>query len=144
MPVKFAGIKRFEYRWPDGSRERYNAIAYDVIFFGLKHNVLVCFTTRKAFGRKRRRVVIFIDGWPEAEFAEADDYSQTGHLVAMIKKPDGTFMSIKDVHSEYFGLPILDHSSCINKSFGGREGTAALVVTEDDHKTMIRHAIIQS
>lgn len=83
--------------------------------------------------------MIFIDGWPEA-----DDYSQTGHLVAMIKKPDGTFMSIKDVHSEYFGLPILDHSSCINKSFGGREGTAALVVTEDDHKTMIRHAIIQS
>ncbi|MEM2352494.1 MAG: hypothetical protein QXT26_08820, partial [Thermoproteota archaeon] len=106
--------------------------------------IKIGFTDRVAFGKVRKRVIVFVDDHPEAEFAEADDYDQTGHLVAMIRNPDGKFMDINKVHSEYIGLPVVEHSKCIDKSLGGRVGTAALVVTGEDHKIMIRHALIQS
>ncbi len=144
MPIKFGGVDRYQYQWPDGTVETYDAVFYDVSFGDRRHSVIIGFTNREAFGRERRRVVIFVDDHPEAEFAGADDYDQTGHLVAMIRRPDGKFMDISSVHSEYAGLPVVEHSSCISRSLGGRDGIAALVVTSDDHKTMIKHALIQS
>lgn len=111
---------------------------------GTASKILVGFTDRRAFGKVRKRVIVFVDGWPEAGFAGTDDYDKTGHLVAMIKRPDGKFMDINRVHSEYMGLPVVEHTSCIDRSLGGRTGTAALIVTSNEHKTMIKHALIQS
>jgi hypothetical protein len=136
-------IKRHVYEWPDG-REVYNAVVYEVRFHGLKHRVLIGFTKREAFQKNRRRVVVFVDDYPEAEFAGADNYADSGLVVAMIRNPDGKYMKTDDIHSEYYGMPVADHSQYISKDFGGREGTAALIVAEDDHRTMIRHALIQS
>jgi hypothetical protein len=145
VPIRFDHVEtKYQYRWPDGSVENYEAVFYDVSFGDRRHRVIIGFTNREAFGRERRRVVIFVDGWPEVEFAGADDYDLTGRLVAMIRRPDGAFMHISSVSSEYAALPVVEHSSCIDRSYGGRDGTAALVVTSDDHKTMIKHALIQS
>jgi len=94
MPIKFVETKKFQYCWPKGPVEDYDGIIYDVTFHGEKHIVLIGFTMREAFRKRRRRVVVFIDNKPEAEFAGADDYDQTGHIVAMIKRPDGKFMKI--------------------------------------------------
>lgn len=145
MPIKVTSVRsEYEYRWPDGTVENYDTISYDAVFGDQRHEVMIGFAERRAFGRDRKRVVIFVDGWPEVEFAGADDYDRTGRLVAMIRRPDGKFMDINDVYSEYVGLSVVEHSRCIDRSLGGRDGTAALVVTSDDHKAMIRHAFIQS
>lgn len=145
MAIKLVRVRSgYQYHWPDSSIESYEAIVYEADFGDRRHEIVIGFTEREAFKRVRRRVIVFVDGHPEVEFAAADDYDQTGHLISMIRNPDGTFMSINNVHSEYAGLLVVDHSSCIDKSLGGRAGTAALVVTSDDHKTMIKHALIQS
>lgn len=146
MLVRLVDVKDdYEHRWPDGDVERFKAVFYDVVFEGQRRKVVIGFTERKAFGRRRRRVIVFIDEHPTVEFAGADDYDQLGHLVALIKRPDGKFMKIDEVnlYIEYAGMTVSEHSRFIDKSLGGREGAAALVVTEDDHKAMIKHALIQ-
>lgn len=144
--VRLAGVKdRYEHHWPDGSVEEFKVVSYDVVFEDHGHEVMIGFTEREAFGRTRRRVVVFIDGHPIVEFAGADDYEQLGHLIAIIKKPDGKYMRMNEVnlYIEYAGMTVAEHSRFIDKSLGGKEGVAALVVTEDDHKAMIRHALTQ-
>jgi len=145
MSIKFAGVKdNFTHKWPDGCIEEYEAISYKVYFDNKEHDVVIGFTERKAYGKTRRRIIVFIDGKPEAEFVATDDYDYTGHLVAIIKTPEGKLMDISRIHSEYIGLPVVEHARHINKSLGGKSGKAALIVTADDHKTIIKHAIIQS
>jgi len=138
MAIKLVKVDpQYTYRWPDGSIETYKAVVYNV----QSREVSIGFTQKKAYGTMRGRVVVFVDGYPEAEFCGADDYDITGRLVAVIKRPDGKYMDMNELNEEYVGLPIFDHSTIITKGFKGKVG---LVATEYDHDLMIRHALIQS
>ncbi len=144
MPIKLRSVGKYTHTFPDKTTENYDAIFYDAEFGDWRGEIIIGFTYREAYGRSRRRVVVFIDKHPEAEFVGSDDYDKTGHLVALIRRRDGKYMRINGIHPIYAGFNIVNHSSQISKNLGGREGFAALLVTEDDHKTMILHAIIQS
>ena len=142
MTIKLTGvIPKYAYKFPDGSTVTYKAVVYDVTLSGQRHEVLIGFAETKVFGTKRRGVVVFVDGHPEAEFVGADDYHVTGRLVAVVRRPDRKYMDVKDLHPEYVGLPVFDHSTFIAKGFKGKAG---LVVMECDHDLMIRHALIQT
>jgi len=142
MTVKLVKVdSQYTYSWPDGSTEVYKAVIYNVVFSGQSREVLIGFTEREAYGAIRRRVVVFVDGHPEAEFCGTDDYDVTGRLVAIVRGPDRKLMDIDKISVEYVGLPVVEHSTVIAR---GRKGKAGLVVTECDHDLMIRHALIQS
>jgi hypothetical protein len=42
---------------------------------------------RPTYGRDRRRIVVWIDNHPHVEFLGADDFGQTGEVLAEIKIP---------------------------------------------------------
>ena len=121
MTIKLVEVDgKYQYTWPDGNKETYNAIIYRAKFGDREGKVVIGFTERVAYKKLRKRVVVFVDGYPEVEFAGTDDYDTTGNLVALIKKPDGKLMRIGEIHSEYSGLSVVDHSSQISKEW--REG----------------------
>jgi hypothetical protein len=141
MAIKLVGVnKEYTYTWPDGNIEIYNAVIYEAEFGDWKGEIVVGFTEREGYGKLRKRAIVFINGHPEAEFVGTDDYDKTGHLAALIKRPDGKFMRIDEIDRRYAGFNVVNHSSQIRE---GREGFAALLVSSDDHKTMIQHALIQ-
>jgi hypothetical protein len=45
------------------------------------------FGTRTTYGRARKRVVVWIDGQPHAEFVGADDFDRSGEVLAELKVP---------------------------------------------------------
>lgn len=76
----------FFFKWPDGSKERYDiAIDYDAISVDGKHVLRIGYCMRETYGRPRRRVVVWIDDYPYAEFLEADDFDVSGELLSEIR-----------------------------------------------------------
>ena len=76
------------YRWPSGDREPYpHWIQYRGLSADGEHKVQIGFGTRHTYGRDRKRVVIWIDKHPHAEFLAADDFEHSGDVLSEIKVP---------------------------------------------------------
>ena len=148
-------IKPYEYCWPPcrGRKDLETfeeARCFEVIEEGVRHRFYIAYGFRWAYGRNRRRVVVFRVGLrggiptPIVEFAGTDDYSSTRSVVSLIKRPDKKYMRTWEVNSylEYAELTshIVDHASVIRR---GRKGYASLHVKEDDVDGILRHALIQ-
>jgi hypothetical protein len=139
------------YRWPD-ERDMYSRYrvfmavtrAEGAVQIGLGETV-----RKKKWGRDRKYVVAFLSSGspqqPLAEFVAADDYEQTRELVAVIRGSDGGRRmygpgdALPKVYLERFRTRLyrerVDYPGVWNK--------AVVVAREDDHTTMLNHALIQ-
>jgi hypothetical protein len=139
------------YQWP-GERDMYSRYrvfmavtrAEGAVHIGLGETVRT-----KKWGRDRKYVVAFLSSGspqqPLAEFVAADDYEQTRELVAVIRGRDGGRRmygvgdSLPGVYLERFRTQMyrerVDYAGVWNK--------VVVVAREDDHATMLNHALIQ-
>ena len=139
------------YQWPDerDAYSRYRVFmavtrAEGAVQIGLGETV-----RKKKWGRDRKYVVAFLSSGspqrPLAEFAAADDYEQTSELVAVIRGSDGgrRMYGVGDtlpaVYVDRFRTQLyrerVDYPGVWNK--------VVVVAREDDHTTMLNHALIQ-
>lgn len=79
--------KGFAYQWPELLETYDYFIDYAAIAEDGKHTVRIAFGKRYAYGSDRVRVVVFIDGYPHAEFLGADDVEKSGDIVSEIRIP---------------------------------------------------------
>jgi hypothetical protein len=138
-------VAPFRFRWPDGSYEDYER----ALCFEIDGNIYyAAYGFREAFGAMRRRVVVIKAsrrGKPQhvlAEFAGADDWSNTKLVAALLKKHDDSYVRIGEAQNmpEYkpLGGCIEEHAKVIKE---GKKGYAALVVKEDDYEKILYYAI---
>jgi hypothetical protein len=140
------------YRWPNG-RDRYKPYR---VFMGTTRRegavqIGLGETVRKnKWGRDRKYVVAFLSAGsphqPLVEFVAADDYGQTRELVAVIRGSDGGRRMygagdpLPAVYAERFRTQVYServvHPGAWNK--------LVVVAREDDHETILNHALIQS
>ena len=140
------------YRWP----KRRDAYSPYRVFIGTTRTegavqIGLGETIREnAWGRDRKYVVAFLSGGspqhPLVEFVAGDDFQATRELVAVIRGSDGArrMYGIADelpaVYVERFRTQIYNervvHPGVWNK--------LVVVAREDDHATMLDHALIQS
>jgi len=143
---------RESYSWPD-YRETYEPYriylgtfaSREPVFLGLGETI-----RRNKWGRDRKYVVVFLsNGGPQqplVEFLAADDYDQTRELVAIIRGLDGGRRmfgpadELPKAYELYFRTQLygdrVDYRGVWNK--------LAVVAREDDHKTMLNHALLQA
>jgi len=99
-------IKPYVYCWPPCRSERDKEVfdearCFEVYVDGRRQRFLVAYGYRKAFGKNRRRVVVYRAGlrggnpMPIVEFAGTDDYYSTKNVVSFIRKPNRKFMKIE-------------------------------------------------
>jgi hypothetical protein len=139
------------YQWPD-ERDRYTRYR---IFMGTTrtegavHIALGETIRKKKWGRDRKYLVAFLtSGSPQqplAEFVAVDDYKKTRELVAVIRGSDGGRRmygagdTLPAIYEEHFQTQMyaerVDYPGVWNK--------AVVVAREDDHTSMLNHALIQ-
>lgn len=139
------------YHWPDG-RDRYSPYrvfmgrtrSEGVVHIGLGETV-----RKKKWGRDRKYVVAFLSsGGPQkplAEFLAADDYAKSKELVAVIRGSDGGRRmygpgdALPEIYEEHFRTEMYDN----RVDYPGVWKRVVAVVREDDHASMLNHALIQ-
>jgi hypothetical protein len=139
------------YRWPE-EREHYSPYrvflgttpAEGAVHIGLGETV-----RKNKWGRDRKYVVAFLSSGspqqPLAEFLAADDYEETRELVAVIRGSDGGRRmygagdELPRVYKEHFRTQLYSE----RVAFRGVWTKLVVVVREDDHVTMLNHALIQ-
>jgi hypothetical protein len=140
------------YRWPK-QRDSYSPYR---VFLGTTRpegavQIGLGETIREnAWGRDRKYVVAFLSGGspqhPLVEFVAADDFQATRELVAVIRGSDGArrMYGIGDklpaVYAEHFRTQIYNERVV----YPGAWNRLVVVAREDDHATMLNHALIQS
>jgi hypothetical protein len=138
------------YQWPE-ARERYSRYR---VFMGTTRSEGVVHiglgeTTRKnKWGRDRKYVVAFLSSGapqkPLAEFLAADDYKESRELVAVIRGSDGGRRmygpgdALPETY-ERFRTQMYDD----RVDYPGVWHKAVVVARDDDHATMLNHALLQ-
>ena len=139
------------YQWPEG-RDRYSPYrvfmgttrSEGVVHIGLGETV-----RKKKWGRDRKYGVAFLSsGGPQkplAEFLAADDYAKSKELVAVIRGSDGGRRmygpgdALPEIYEEHFRTEMYDN----RVDYPGVWKRVVAVVREDDHASMLNHALIQ-
>ena len=140
------------YRWP----KRHDRYAPYRVFMGTTRpegavQIGLGETIREnTRGRDRKYVVAFLSSGspqePLAEFVAADDYAQTHELIAVIRGSDGgrRMYSAGDalpaIYTERFRTQIYNERIV----YPGAWNKIVVVAHEDEHETMLDHALIQS
>ena len=84
--VESTGSK-YEYRWPK-DKELYDYfIDYKAASEKGCHLIRIGYCTRRVYGKNRMRVVVWVDGNPQAEFVGTDDFDKSGEVLSEIKLP---------------------------------------------------------
>ena len=140
------------YQWPE-ERDRYSPYrvfmgttrSEGVIHIGLGETV-----RKKKWGRDRKYVVAFLSSGspqkPLAEFLAADDYAKTKELLDVIRGSDGgrrmysAAVTLPPVYAERFRTQFYNERIV----YPGAWNKLVVVAREDDHETMLNHALIQS
>jgi hypothetical protein len=153
LPEEWSLVREREgesYRWPE-ERDLYSRYrvfmgvtrSEGVVHIGLGETI-----RKKRWGRNRKYVVAFLSSGspqkPLAEFLAADDYKETRELVAVIRGSDGgrrMYGPGDPLPEIYEGFRTqmyddrVDHAGVWHK--------VVVVAREDDHATMLNHALIQ-
>jgi hypothetical protein len=154
LPEEWSLVREREgesYRWPE-ERDRYSPYR---VFVGLTRaegavHIGLGETDRKSkWGRNRKYVVAFLSSGspqqPLAEFVATDDYEESRELVAVIRGSDGGRRMygpgdvLPGVYVERFRTEL--YSDRIR--YPGVWNKVVVVAREDDHETMLNHALIQ-
>ena len=131
----------FTYRWPSGNDEVLtNSRWYTVVDQGRERRVLVAWTDREAWGRMRKRAVVFGESgsslYPWTEFVETDD----GRYAAGISDPNHPRALLKHgaVIPEWLRTARVERT---DQLFNGvRKGPSLrLVLGLSDEVDMVRH-----
>jgi len=61
------------------------AIFYKGVSNDGEHEITIAYCVRNTYGKDRRRVVVWIDNYPYAEFLAADDFDVTGEVLSEIR-----------------------------------------------------------
>jgi hypothetical protein len=137
----------YAYRWPAGNLEPYpHWVEYRALAADGTHTVRIGFGTRTTYGRDRRRVVIWIDGHPHAEFLGADDFEQSGDVLAEIRIPGATGERMcrypeEPVPERYAGLPVVGLPTRV--SGPGVHNAWAVVASIADHRVLFALAALR-
>lgn len=131
------------FTWPGGDTEMFSvAMTYRAVSVEGNHEVTVGYGERITYGIKRRRVVVWIDNYPRAEFMGADDFNLTGEVVSEVKISDKSEKSTRmcrygsDVVPQRYALFRTD-SLKRRVSGVGVHDAWAVVVNVADHESMI-------
>jgi hypothetical protein len=154
LPEEWSLVREREgesYRWPE-DRDRYSPYR---VFLGLTraqgavHIGLGETVRESSWGRNRKYVVAFLtSGSPQqplAEFVAADDYEETRELVAVVRGSDGGRRmynagdALPRVYEERFRTELYSDRVV----YPGVWNKIVVVAREDDHSTMLNHALIQ-
>jgi hypothetical protein len=145
--TSFLGVKEdFEYQWFD-KIEKYTMVQYIALDNDGTHEVQIGHTERKAYGLNRKRVVVFIDGYPYAEFVAADDFDKTGDLLSEIRLlQEDEYLDMCEYPEEGIpaiyanfnveGLPNRIKAKGVHKAW-------SVVANISDHKSMISLAFLR-
>jgi hypothetical protein len=139
------------YQWPD-TREhyaRYRVFIGTTRAEGAVHIALGEAIRKNRWGRDRKYVVAFLSSGPPqqplAEFVAADDYEETGELVAVIRGSDGGRRmygagdALPGVYKERFRTQMYSERVV----YPGVWNKVVVVAREDDDSAMLNHALIQ-
>jgi hypothetical protein len=139
------------YQWPE-TREhyaRYRVFIGTTRAEGAVHIALGETTRKNKWGRDRKYVVAFLSSGspqqPLAEFVAADDYEETGELVAVIRGSDGGRRmygpgdALPGVYTERFRTQLYSERVV----YPGVWNKAVVVAREHDDETILNHALIQ-
>ena len=139
--------ENYDYRWPSGNTERFDHwIEYEALAVDGSHGIRVGFGYRATYGEDRSRVVIWVDGKPQAEFLGADDYTNSGDVLSELKVPGEHAQRIcrypdEPVPERYAGLPIVGLPTRV--SGPSVHGAWAVVANVADHRTMCALAALR-
>lgn len=131
----------FQYRWPDGNDEQFTKSRwYTIVDDAREHRALVAWTDREAWGRMRRRAVVFGESgaslYPWTEFVETDD----GRYAAGISDPNHPRALLKHgaVIPDWFRTARVERT---DQLFNGiRQGPSLRLVLElNDEIAMVQH-----
>lgn len=131
----------YHYKWPGGDIETYSAwIEYEARADDGNHTIRIGFGTRTVYGQARPRVVVWIDGYPQAEFLGADDYTASGDLLSEIRvrgKVGETMCRYPTdaIPDRYAGFTTVGLPTRVDAK--GVRNAWAVVTNLADHKTMI-------
>lgn len=142
--LKLQQAAAFQYTWPGGETDEYSE-AYEGTFDDTdKHfEVKIGIGERKAAGKNRRRVTVFLNGRPTVEFAGADDFENSKMVASLVTLPDKKRLKpYQTVPYEYRSFDLRRYDSVVK---GPRAATSMAVVTRiDDFDTMVSHAVIRA
>lgn len=139
--VEGEGHPSFTYRWPSGNDEEFgNSRWYTVVDQGREHRVLMAWTDREAWGRMRKRAVVFGESgsslYPWTEFVETDD----GRYAAGVADPNHPRALLKHgaVIPDWFGIANIERTDQLFNVI--RQGPSLrLVLGLGDEIGMVRH-----
>lgn len=77
-------LQNFDYKWPKDIESFDSGIEYDAVTASGPCIVRIGYCYRQTYGKNRRRIVVWIEGYPYAEFIAADDFEISAQI------PDGT------------------------------------------------------
>lgn len=144
--TELVGVKEsFSIRYPPGEVINCDLIEFRVIGkFHMEAKVGLGFFSYYIFGRDRRRVVVLVNKHPEAELSATDDYSTTGELLGIIKKPKSQEMysSNEALPNDYSGFEITVYRDRTRQK--GAFNKLAIIANIADFPTMIKHGLIQA
>jgi hypothetical protein len=108
--------------------------------------VRIGFGQRTVYDRSRKRVVVWIDGQPQAEFLGADDFERSGDLLCEIKVPGDIGERIcrypdEPIPERYSGLPVLGLSTRVTGP--GVHKAWAVVANISDHRVLFALAALR-
>ena len=145
--ISLLGVKEdFEDQMFD-TLEKYTVLQYIALDQEGKHEVMVGHTERETYGLNRKRVVVFIDNYPFAEFVAADDFHKTGDLLSEIRLiQEDDHMDMCEYPEE--GIPAIYANFTVEGlpnriKAKGVHNAWAVVANISDNKTMIALAFLR-
>ena len=143
MAVKFDGFQvPYVHQWPLEREEYEGAIKFRADVRGRSIPVLIAFGEREAFGRKRRRVLVIVNGKVMLELVGTDDYDSTGELIGVLKQPKSEkhFRRGEPIPLELSGFTLVLHKHYIK----GGYNTLGVLFKEIDIKGMIEYGLTRA
>lgn len=137
-------IPPFSYRWPENVGEFSTGWEMQVSHGGHVHHVRYGIGGRVCFGRYRVHTVVWLDGHPMVEGAEAEDYSVTGDLVSVLKVSGGNrdAKSLEEVDPSYANFRVERHCDAIIGPMARRG--LAVRIGRDDLQSWCHHALLRA
>ena len=140
------------YAWPREREpyERYRVFAGDTRRNGTVHIAIGEAERAKAWGKDRKYLIAFLSSGapqvPLVELLEVDDFESTRELVAVIRGSDGGKKmygpgdTLPDIYVERFRTELYRDRVVYPRSWN----KLAVIANEDDHATMLNHALLQA
>jgi hypothetical protein len=137
----------FDFNWPrkgGGSNTEHYDKCYEATFTinSQEYTFKVGFGNRESAGQIRRRVTIWLGNRAVVEFAGSNDFQNDGLLAGIIRLKNGKQLTTQRIPDEYRRFRVAKYNIVVQ---GPRASTGmAVIVHQDDLKSMLEHAVIRA